>query len=66
MKYLPLREPCKTAIEKGYCMGCNRLELPNFVGKYDCKYSHPPETRKTEESINEIKKTLGIQERIKL
>ena len=46
--------------------GCSALESPNFVGRYNCEGSHPPETKKSKESINEIKEVLGIQERIKL
>ncbi len=59
MKYPPLQEPCKTAIAKGYCTGCNKLEVLNFTGNPKCEGAKPPQ-------ITEIKEILGIQERIKL
>ena len=62
--YPKLIKTCEEAIKNEWCLGCSALENPNFVGRYNCKYSHPPETKKSKESINEIKKTLGIQERI--
>lgn len=33
----PLQEPCKSAINEGFCLGCNRLEAPEFVGDKNCK-----------------------------
>ena len=33
MKYRPLIEPCKS------CLGCQRLENPNFIGDKNCKYA---------------------------
>jgi hypothetical protein len=33
MKYLPLVETCKK------CLGCQRLENPNFTGDKNCKYA---------------------------
>lgn len=57
MKYLPLKEPCKSAIEKGICLGCNRLELPEFQGLPGCKGS------KEQKNFREI---LGEQEKMKL
>ena len=33
MKYPPLIEPCKS------CLGCQRLENPNFTGDKNCKYA---------------------------
>lgn len=44
------RKMCKMSV------GCMRLENPNFRGTNDCKYADEP--------INEIKKILGIQEKI--
>lgn len=32
-KYKPLEEPCKK------CLGCQRLENPNFTGDKNCKYA---------------------------
>ena len=32
MKYKPLIEPCKS------CLGCQRLENPNFTGDKNWKY----------------------------
>ena len=34
----PLKEPCKSAIKQGRCLGCNKLEDENFEGKEDCEY----------------------------
>jgi len=33
-----LKGKCKEFIEKGICLGCNRLELPYFTGDDNCKY----------------------------
>ncbi len=63
MKYPELEEPCKSAIEKGICTGCNRLDLPYFRSKKDCKYAKKPSA---EESIRECKKILGIQQEMKI
>ena len=54
--YPPLQEPCKSAIEKGYCTGCNKLELLNFVADKNCKYSKPPVAQ---DYIEQIKLNLG-------
>lgn len=59
MKYPPLIESCKKAIENDWCLGCQALEEPTFVGNPNCKYSKSPTV---EESINYIKGKLGIQE----
>lgn len=32
-----LIEPCKSAIREERCLGCNRLENPNFMGDKNCK-----------------------------
>lgn len=63
MKYPELEEPCKSAIAKGICTGCNLLELPYFRSKKDCKYAKQPSA---EESIRECKKILGIQQEMKI
>lgn len=54
--YKPLEEPCKSAIVKGYCTGCNRLENLDFVGDPNCKYSKPPTA---EDYIKQIRMNLG-------
>ena len=33
MKCKPLIEPCKS------CLGCQRLENPNFISDKNCKYA---------------------------
>ena len=38
MSYKELKGICKIAIEKGWCLGCNRLELESFVGVNECNY----------------------------
>ena len=50
MKYKELQEPCKS------CLGCMRLENPNFTGDINCKYRP--------QALQEIKQILEIQERI--
>ena len=55
-KYKPLIEPCKSAIEKEYCTGCNRLELENFVAYKECKYAKKPTAQ---DYIEQIKMNLG-------
>ena len=64
MKYPRLIRSCEEAIKNEWCLGCQALEDPNFVGRYNCEGSYPPETKKTKESRNEIKIKLGIQERL--
>ena len=49
---------CKKAIENNLCLGCSKLELPNFKGQAKCEYVQDPRQR--------IKEILGIQEKIKL
>lgn len=38
MKYQQLNEICAKAIEKGWCLGCQQLEMPYFRGTKNCKY----------------------------
>ena len=64
--YPRLIKSCEEAISKEWCLGCQALEDPKFIGRFNCEGSHPPETKKTKESINQINKILGIQERIRL
>ena len=56
---------CKTAIEKNWCYGCSKLENPNFIGQLQCEYAIDPEERK-KAILEEIKKKLGVQEKIDL
>ena len=37
MKYPNLKEPCKSAIAEGRCLGCQALEDPFFTGNKKCK-----------------------------
>lgn len=60
---MDLIESCKRAIKEERCLGCQALESPNFRGNYNCEYS---KTQSASESIAQIKKNLGVQERIKL
>ena len=48
---------CKKNIENGLCLGCNKLENPNFTGQAKCDLAVDPR--------NKIKEILGIQEKIK-
>ena len=50
--YKELTGKCKN------CLGCMRLEDPNFLGTNECEYVKDP--------IQQIKEILGIQEKIKL
>ena len=58
MKYPELIESCKKAIANGWCTGCQALEMPEFRGRYNCKYSKPPTAA---ESIKQIKMNLGVE-----
>ena len=51
MKYPSLTGLCKN------CLGCQRLEDPNFSGVYKCRYAEKPE---------KIKEMSGTQERMKI
>lgn len=48
MKYKPLQEPCKS------CLGCQRLEIPEFITDKNCRWQKKPE-----EWIKQIKMNLG-------
>lgn len=37
-KMKPLKEPCKSAIREERCLGCNRLENPDFTGDKGCEH----------------------------
>lgn len=37
-QYKDLGEPCKSAIRLNKCLGCNKLEDPNFTSDKNCKY----------------------------
>ena len=63
--YPRLVKSCEEAIKKEWCLGCQALENPNFTGKLNCEGSHPPETKKSKESINEIHKILNVKEKYK-
>lgn len=45
MNYLKLEEPCKS------CLGCQRLENPNFTGDKNCKYAEKGNWK--QEAINQ-------------
>ena len=66
MRYPRLIKSCEEAIKNEWCLGCQALEDINFRGRYNCKYSFPPKTKKVEKSINEIHRYLGIQEKMKI
>ena len=62
MKYLKLNDKCKKAIETGRCLGCQGLEDFNYTGNLNCQYNRTPSVQ---ESLNQIWKNLGVQEKIK-
>ena len=33
-----LKGKCKEYLEKGLCLGCERLAMPEFIGDDNCKY----------------------------
>lgn len=37
--YDSLKEPCKSAIKEERCLGCNKLENPDFTGDKECEYA---------------------------
>ena len=39
MKYKKLKNPCKEMLEKGLCLGCNKLENFDFEGDDKCEYA---------------------------
>lgn len=41
-KYPKLEEPCKS------CLGCQRLENPNFISDKNCKYAEKVEWKQEE------------------
>lgn len=47
-KYPPLQGKCKERLDKEICLGCNRLELYDFIGDDDC-----PEFADKQIKINE-------------
>lgn len=57
-KYVELTGICKKALENNLCLGCSKLENPLFIGQAKCEYVIDP--------IEKIKRTLGVQEKIKL
>ena len=56
IKYPSLIYTCKKAIENEWCTGCQALEEPTFRGRWNCKYSKPPQA---EMSIKQIRMNLG-------
>lgn len=56
MSYPELKGICKKAIENELCLGCNRLELQDFIGLEKCKDVVDPKEK--------CKEILGIQERL--
>ena len=59
--YKELKEPCKSAIHNGLCLGCNLLELEDFESNPECEYFKKPTLK---DSIEKINKILGIQLKI--
>lgn len=49
---------CKKALQEQRCLGCVRLENPNFVGDENCIYS---KTQTAKECIEQIHMNLGIK-----
>ena len=49
---------CKKAIESNLCLGCMKLENPNFTGQAQCEYVKEPRQK--------IREILGLQEKIEL
>ena len=49
---------CKKALQEQRCLGCVRLENPDFVGDENCVHSKIP---KAKESIDRIYRNLGVK-----
>lgn len=56
MKYKELTGICKIAIEHEYCLGCQRLEMEDFIGVEKCDNAIHP--------LEKIKQILGVQQKI--
>lgn len=46
-----LKDPCKSAITNGWCLGCQAMEDENFIGDPNCRFNKRPTAK---ESINLI------------
>lgn len=55
MKYKELKEPCKS------CLGCMRLEDPNFVSDSNCRWQEPKKT--AQDYIKQIVLNLGVSDK---
>lgn len=42
--YKELKEPCKSALANGRCLGCTALESPDFESNNNCIYLDNPIT----------------------
>lgn len=51
-----LKEPCKSAIEKGKCLGCTGLGESDWKEPEECPY-----LPKTIDYIKQIKLNLGVE-----
>ena len=47
MKFKELQEPCKSAIEKGLCLGCVGLAEENWHENKDCIYARVPKAKES-------------------
>ena len=56
-----LKEPCKSAIEKGLCLGCTGLAERDWVEPKHCPYRTT-----VEDCIRQIHKNLGMGEQMRL
>ena len=41
-RYRELREPCKSSLKYGYCLGCQGLENINFIEPRTCNNIQKP------------------------
>lgn len=45
MTFEELKGKCKIFIQQGICLGCNKLEIPEFTGNDNCEYIKEIERR---------------------
>lgn len=57
-----LKDPCKSAIANGWCLGCQAMEDENFIGNPNCRFNKRPTSK---ESINSIFKNLGVDRNVR-
>lgn len=55
---MELIQSCKKALQEQRCLGCVRLENPNFTGDENCIHNQRPTV---DDCIKQIYKNLGVK-----